>query len=129
MLAVDTNVLVRYLLRDDADQAARAVELISHNEVWIPKSVLLETEWVLRRVYGFSPGNILDSFQKLAGIPTVFFEDELTVSLAMDWAKQGLDFADALHLASARNADGFSTFDRELAKRAKPLSPIRVRTL
>lgn len=129
MLAVDTNVLVRYLLRDDAEQSARAVALISRNDIWIPKTVILETAWVLRRLNGFSPRSVLEAFQKLAGIPTILFEDEFAVTLAMEWAEQGLDFADALHLASAGNATQFATFDRELAKRAKQLTPLEITAL
>jgi len=55
MIAVDTNVLVRFLVRDDAKQAARAAALIQANEIWVCKTVLLETEWVLRSLYGFPP--------------------------------------------------------------------------
>ena len=55
MIAVDSNVLVRFLVLDDAKQAARAAALIRANEIWVSKTVLLETEWVLRSLYGFSP--------------------------------------------------------------------------
>jgi len=61
MIAVDTNVVVRFLVRDDPKQAARAAELIRDNQIWISKTVLLETEWVLRSLYRFSP-------QSLAGL-------------------------------------------------------------
>ena len=53
MLAVDTNVLVRFLARDDTGQTARADHLLRVNRIWIPKTVLLETEWVLRNSYAF----------------------------------------------------------------------------
>jgi predicted nucleic-acid-binding protein len=119
MVAVDTNVLVRFLVRDDAKQSGRAASLIRANEIWISKTVLLETEWVLRSLYGFSPGSLAGALQLLAGLPTIFLEDEPAVARALDWFKEGLDFADALHLASAGNARRFATFDRELAKPAK----------
>ena len=54
MLAIDTNLIVRYLVGDDPGQAARARRLIDNNDVFICTTVLLETEWVLRSVYGFS---------------------------------------------------------------------------
>jgi len=54
MLAVDTNVIVRYLTRDDAAQFAKADALVKNNDVYVCTTVLLETEWVLRRGYGFS---------------------------------------------------------------------------
>jgi predicted nucleic acid-binding protein len=55
MIAVDINVLVRFLVRDDAMQATRAAALTRADEIWVSKTVLLETEWVLRSLYGFSP--------------------------------------------------------------------------
>jgi predicted nucleic acid-binding protein len=80
--------------------------------------VLLETEWVLRSLYGFSPESLAGALRALAGLRTVFLEDELAVAKALDWLKEGLDFADALHLASAGNAGRFATFDRKLARQA-----------
>ena len=67
MIAVDTNVLVRFLVRDDAKQAARAAALIQANEIWVCKTVLLETEWVLRSLYGFSPESLAGALRSLAG--------------------------------------------------------------
>jgi predicted nucleic-acid-binding protein len=119
MVAVDTNVLVRFLVRDDARQAARAASLIRADEIWISKTVLLETEWVLRSLYGFSPNSLAPALRALAGLQTVSLEDELAVAKALDWFEDGLDFADALHLASAGNARQFITFDRKLANQAK----------
>ena len=119
MIAVDTNVLVRFLVRDDAKQAARAAALIQANEIWVCKTVLLETEWVLRSLYGFSPENLAGALRSLAGLPRVFLEDEVAVARALDWYKEGLDFADALHLASAGSAKEFATFDRKLARQAR----------
>jgi predicted nucleic-acid-binding protein len=122
MIAVDTSVLVRFLVRDDAKQAARAASLIRRDEIWIAKTVLLETEWVLRSLYGFSPESVGEALRRLAGLGTVLLEDELAVAKALDWSRDGLDFADALHLASAGNAKRFATFDRKLAKQAKRLT-------
>jgi len=119
MIAVDTNVLVRFLVRDDAGQAARAASLIRKEEIWISKTVLLETDWVLRSLYGYSPESVGEALRRLAGLGTVLLEDELAVAKALDWAGEGLDFADALHLASAGDAKLFATFDRKLAKQVK----------
>jgi predicted nucleic-acid-binding protein len=119
MIAVDTNVLVRFLVRDNPRQAARAAALIRTNEIWVSKTVLLETEWVLRSLYGFSPESLVGALRALAGLPTMFLEDEVAVAKALDWFKEGLDFADALHLASAGNAKEFATFDQKLARQAR----------
>ena len=124
MIAVDTNVLVRFLVRDDARQAARAAALIQANEIWISKTALLETEWVLRSLYGFTPESVAGALSRLAGLRTVVLEDELAVARALGWFKQGLDFADALHLASTGNATRFATFDRKLARQASGTTTI-----
>jgi predicted nucleic-acid-binding protein len=119
MIAVDTNILVRFLVRDNPTQAARAAALIRANEIWVSKTVLLETEWVLRSLYGFSPESLAGALRALAGLPTMFLEDEVAVAKALHWFKEGLDFADALHLASAGKATQFATFERKLARQAR----------
>lgn len=129
MLAVDTNVLVRFLARDDADQTARADSLVRGNRIWIPKTVLLETEWVLRDAYSRNRTRIVADFRGLLGIPTAHAEDEGAVAQALDWFAAGMDFADALHLASSAGARQFSTFDRKLATKAAKLTSVKVLTL
>jgi predicted nucleic-acid-binding protein len=119
MIAVDTNVLVRFLVRDDAAQAARAAGLIRSSEIWISKTVLLETEWVLRSLYEFSPQRLAGALRALSGLGTVFLEDAGAVAKAFDWFERGLDFADALHVASAGDARQFATFDRKLSRQAR----------
>lgn len=118
MIAVDTNVLIRFLVRDDARQGARAASLLRESDVWVSKTVILETEWVLRSLYGFPPESVLAALRKLAGLRTVFLEDEAAIAKALAWSGEGLDFADALHLASVGNASRFATFDRKLARQA-----------
>lgn len=124
MVAVDTNVLVRFLVGDDRKQAARTASLIRDSEIWISKTVLLETEWVLKSLYGFSTESLAAALRALAGLRTVFLEDETAVASALDWFTEGLDFADALHLVSANNAGQFATFDRRLARRAKRMTAV-----
>ena len=69
MLAVDTNVIVRYLTRDDAEQFARASVLIQNEDVYVCMTVLLETEWVLRRGYRFSRERVPAALAAFAGLP------------------------------------------------------------
>ncbi len=96
------------------------------NEIWVSKTVLLETEWVLRRTYGFESAKVMQILRQLAGTPRVSVEEPLVVAQALDWFGAGLDFADALHLASSGQAQRFMTFDQKLAKRSKSLSTIEV---
>jgi len=119
MVAVDTNVLVRLLTGDDPRQSAVARSLFAGQEIWIAKSVLLETAWVLGSLYAFEQEAIRVALVKLLGLKNVQSEDQLEVSEAFDlWAK-GVDFADALHLTSRPAAAAFISFDRTFVKRAQ----------
>jgi len=121
MLAVDTNVLVRLITQDDAAQVERAARLFQREQVWIAKTVLLETEWVLRYVYGFTPQDVTDALQGLAGLSAVHLEDPVAVNQALSWLDAGVDFADGLHLGSCGEATRFASFDARLMKSAAKL--------
>jgi predicted nucleic-acid-binding protein len=127
MLAVDTNVLVRYLTADDPAQSARAQALIDGHETYIGITVLIETEWVLRSGYGYPLARIANAFRILAGSPNIVLEDSNTVSQALEWLDMGIDFAGALHLLRAQNCEAFVSFDRDLIRAAKRFKSIAVR--
>ena len=127
MLAVDTNVIVRYLTADDAAQFAKASALIRSEEVYVSATVKLESEWVLRSVYGYPPARLVEAFRALAGLPRVTLEDPSSIATALDWMERGLDFADALHLAKASECEAFISFDRRLAALANRIGTVRVR--
>jgi predicted nucleic acid-binding protein len=127
MLVADTNVVVRYLTNDDPAQAARARQLLERDDVFVPLTVLLESEWVLRAVFGFPPADVVRGLRAFAGLPRVTVENPGTAAVALDWAEHGLDFADALHLAAAQAHDGFVSFDKTLARRARRLGAPPVR--
>jgi predicted nucleic acid-binding protein len=130
MLAIDTNIVVRYLTADHAEQSPKAKALIDGEDIFVRTTVLLESEWVLRSAYGFAPAQIVKSLGAFAGLPRVTLEDAALAAKALDWTLKGMDFADALHLASAAQAcDGFASFDQRLAKVAKGLSGIETRAL
>ena len=118
MVAVDTNVLVRLLTGDDAGQSKRAAALFKKETILIPKTVLLETEWVLRRLYRLESGVVMSAFHQLSGLPNVELEQPLVVAQALQWCEAGMDFADALHLASSHPASKFATFDGQMKKAA-----------
>jgi predicted nucleic-acid-binding protein len=119
MMALDTNVLVRYLTRDEPEEAARAKSLIEDRPAFVPKTVMLETEWVLRSAYGFAPPAIAGGITAFLGLPGVTVEDAPAVARALMWYAQGFDFADALHVASCGQAEAFATFDRTLRRKAE----------
>ncbi len=126
MLAVDTNVIVRIVTNDDPEQARRAVALFERERIFIAKTVLLEVEWVLRFSYQLPREVIAPTLRKVIGLPPVAVEDPDEVFIALDGYEQGLDFADALHLASSGSADGFATFDQKRVKRAGTLQAIEI---
>lgn len=127
MLAVDTNVVVRIVTRDNLRQAERARMLVERNDIFVSTTVILETEWVLRSVYNFDTAQIGTAVRSFAGLPRVTLEDPQIVSQALDWAGHGLDFADALHMARAKDCDAFVTFDEPLARAAKKAGAMEVR--
>jgi predicted nucleic-acid-binding protein len=122
VIAVDTNVLVRYLVEDDVVQTDRAEAVLRSGAVIVPNTVLLETEWVLRTSYRFDRPAIAGGINKLLGLPGVQAEDGAMAGQALAWYAQGLDFADALHLASSGQAEAFATFDRALRRKARAVT-------
>lgn len=126
MIAVDTNIVVRLLTRDDPQQFERAEGCFAEAEVFVPDSVLLETAWVLESVYSFSETQIATALRKLLGLPSVRLAESDTVALALEWYEHGLDFADAIHLAKSRHVDEFRTFDRGFVSHAAGLGTCRV---
>jgi predicted nucleic-acid-binding protein len=126
MLAVDTNLIVRLLANDDATQTRRAVALFASEQIYLSKTVLLELEWVLRFSYELPSKVILQALRNLVGLPNIVLEQQREIAEALDGFEQGLDFADALHLASSRRAGRFATFDKKLIKRAEKLTDIEL---
>lgn len=119
MIAVDTNILVRVLTNDEPAQTKRALKRMRSDTVWVSRTVLLETEWVLRHAYSLDVVSIGRAFTTLLGIASVEVEDRLAVLEAVAWHEAGMDFADAMHLAASGGATAFVSFDRHLAKAAR----------
>ena len=119
MIAVDTNVVVRMLAKDDPRQTASARALFGSGEIWISKTVLIETAWVLGKTYDFDEESIQAAFIGLLGLPNVQVEDEAAVADALALFREGLEFPDALHLCSRPPGATFASFDKALVKRAQ----------
>lgn len=118
MVAVDTNVVVRLVVGDHRTQAHRAAEVFRAGPVLVDKTVLLEVEWVLRHSYGISSPRIVQVLRGVLGLANVEVESPAQIAQALAGLEAGLDFADALHLASSIGAERFVTFDAKLVKRA-----------
>ncbi|MDA8430605.1 MAG: type II toxin-antitoxin system VapC family toxin [Geobacteraceae bacterium] len=124
MITLDTNVWVRYLTNDDGPQARRAMKLLEQSDaVFLPKTVLLELEWVLRAAYRVKPADIHRSLLHILGLPMVSTESAGQVTAALKYYAQGYDFADALHLASSDTTKAVYTFDEQFVRKGKHALP------
>lgn len=129
MIGLDTNVLARHYIDDEADveaqrqrvAARRLVE--SGQSLMVSKSVVLELEWVMRGYYGFEPAEVVSVIRRhLLEQSHITVEDRSAVAQALSNCEAGLDFADALHHASYKACDSVATFDeRRFTRRAKRL--------
>jgi len=119
MLAVDTNVLVRLVARDDADQVAAAEDFVSRG-AWVSHLVLAETIWVLDSVYELSRVQIATTVEMLLNHRDLTVQDtEVVNSALVHFRKRSMvAFSDCLVLEIARKAGHIpvGTFDREFAK-------------
>ena len=130
MIGLDTNVLARYFVEEaDADSATAAQrqaarQLIeSGQELFLPKTVALELEWVLRGYYGFAEESVLQVFEQLLNHTCLSVEDRPDLEQALAGLRSGLDFADALHHASCRDCEVIASFDdRGFAQRIRQLN-------
>jgi predicted nucleic-acid-binding protein len=116
--AIDTNVLVRAFVNDDTAQSARAVVLLTEADIYIPVTVMLELEWVLRSRYAFAPKVIAQAIAKIVALGNVVVGERTAVLSAAARAAQGWNFADALHVALSAGCDDFTTLNADLVKRA-----------
>jgi predicted nucleic-acid-binding protein len=119
MIAVDTNVLARYYVDDATDAEAVRQRRIATNffdsgeTVFVSLNVVLEFAWVVQSYYRFTQAEMLDVVEHLAGIAHVAIERVTVLEEAVALTRSGLDFADALHLASASHCKRFVTFDNK----------------
>ncbi len=124
ILGIDTNVLVRFLVRDDEEQFEKARKLIKRevaaaSGILVNQLVLLETEWVLRSQYSLAKHLIIQAISGLLDARDVRFEDEPAVEEALFlWKDSAADFADCLIGAKNRRLGcrATATFDRKAAK-------------
>ena len=128
MIGLDTNVLARYYIDDDADAQAQRQRLAarrlieSGQPLMVSKSVILELEWVMRGHYGFALAEVASVLRHLLEQSHITVEDRRAVEQAIANCEAGIDFADALHHASYRSCDSVATSDdRKFGRRAKKL--------
>lgn len=123
MPALDANVLVRYVVRDDAAQLASAGRLIrgcveAGQTLYVPTTVVLELEWVLRSRYGLAKDEVIQVLAALFSAADLRIESEQPMEVALQLYREGrADFADCVHAALADHAGErpLWTFDKRAA--------------
>lgn len=124
MPALDTNVLVRYVVLDDREQLEAARALITRcveegQTLFVPVTVALELEWVLRSNFAFDKDTVMQVLGSLLSAVELSFESERALEVALQLYREGAaDFADCVHVALALQAgeQPLWTFDRRAAK-------------
>lgn len=128
MRALDTNVIARFYVDDPSDPEAASQRPLARKvfeetgALFVPVTVILELEWVLRAFYGFEGEDFAKVLNHLCGLRHVTVETQPAVMDALAAYLKGLDFADALHLRASRECESLVSFDdRKFARRAKKL--------
>ena len=124
MPALDTNVLVRYIVQDDSAQWTAARRLVrkcvsEQSTLFVPVTVTLELEWVLRSSFGYGKVETIRVLSELFSAAELSFESEQALEVALElYRSTSADFADCLHIALAAQAGELPlwTFDKTAAK-------------
>ena len=131
MKAVDANVLLRLIVADDPKQEATVRDLIGSEQVYVPLTVMMECEWVLRSYYKKTRQEIAQALDDLTDLQGLVFEQLGGVRWALKCLVDKADFADMIHIlaAAGNGASAFVTFDDGIEVEAGPDTPIPVHTL
>ncbi len=128
MISLDTNVIARFYVDDPSDTEALKQRPLARqvfeqgDALFVPLTVILELEWVLRAFYEFAAPQFAKVVRHLAGLPHVTLERHSEMLSALQDHVQGLDFADALHLRLSAHCASMVTFDdKKFARRATKL--------
>ena len=124
MIVVDTNVLVRFTIRDDEAQFRRSERLLREQETLLLPSTLMEFEWVVRSLYGIARAEIATAMLGICGLPKVVLDESNVIERAIAAYADGFAIADAVFViqAEARGVTHFATFDKKLVRRCGMLS-------
>lgn len=129
MNGVDTNILVRWITRDDPAQCVHA-DRVMDKPTFVSMGVLIELVWVLGgRSYRFDRETIVAILTTIVDLDRVTVAQEDDVRWAIERYSMGADFADMIHIAAARGSALFTSFEKHLTEDAGPDTPVSVQTL
>ena len=129
MIAVDTNLIVRLVVMDDDRHFELARSTFEKQPVYVSTIALLVTVWVLTRRYGFSRDAVLEALGAVFAVGSVTLENETHTKWALDRYSRGADLGDMLLLVASREHEAFVTFDKQIAQRAGPETPVQIQLL
>ena len=120
MITADTNVLLRLLLNDDKKQSQAAFDLLSRHQWLLLGTVLLETAWVLQSVYRADRATVSTMLDTVVNLQGCTLESPAMTNIP-NWHREGMDIADAVHLAlaSASRCERLATFDAGFIKKSR----------
>ena len=121
MIGIDTNIVLRYLLKDDPALSPRALEIIAGNDCFVSRAALTEVVYTLESYYRSSRAEIGRALDALLSVQRVTVEDRAVTERALSWYKAGMDFGDAMISASSHGSASVATFDRDFARLARKL--------
>jgi predicted nucleic-acid-binding protein len=117
--AVDTNILLRYVVRDHEEQYRKARPIIEEEGCFILESVVLELMWALEGPFKMDVSDAVRGARALFGLPTVEVENPHGVNRALQWHLDGMDFGDAMHRVKAKGRRQLLTFDKDFVELSK----------
>ena len=118
MISLDTSVLVRYVTKDHARLSPLALEIITNNACFVSKAALMEMVFTLESVYRKGRDEIVTALQTIFGLTTITVELQGVTAHAISWYAKGMDFGDAMILASSAGAENVASFDRDFQRLA-----------
>lgn len=125
MIAVDTNVLARWVLRDDEEQFLIAERILA-GPFWLGWTVILELGWLLSSYAGLSRKQLCEVFEIILALPGIELDRREHLLWVLDRYRRQGDFADLVHIASTSPGTSFVSFERRLSRHAGPNSPVPV---
>lgn len=129
LLGADTNLIIRLIVEDDAEQLDRIGTLLTEHDLFVPLTVLLEAEWVLRSRFQWSRVDIATTLAALIKLEGIYAERSSQLGWAIEKYEVAGDFADFVHVVASCECEGFATFDARLKKLAGSDSPVKVMDL